>query len=152
MDEPLLLFQIRGGATFQGCQKTKQENVAVLFISHRLDEVFEIADRITVLRDGEHISTRLVKEFSREQLIREMVGREVDQFYATRQKKKHGKRVLSVKNLSKEAAFSGIEFDLHQGEVLGFAGLVGSRRTDVGLALFGIQPNDSGVIELDGKK
>ena len=81
-----------------------------------------------------------------------MVGREVDQFYATRQKKKHGKRVLSVKNLSKKAAFSGIEFDLHQGEVLGFAGLVGSRRTDVGLALFGIQPNDSGVIELDGKK
>ena len=61
--------------------------MAVLFISHRLDEVFEIADRITVLRDGEHISTRSVKEFSREQLIRAMVGREVDQFYATRQKK-----------------------------------------------------------------
>ena len=153
MDEPTAsLSNHEVEQLFKVARKLKQENVAVLFISHRLDEVFEIADRITVLRDGEHISTRLVKEFSREQLIREMVGREVDQFYATRQKKKHGKRVLSVKNLSKEAAFSGIEFDLHQGEVLGFAGLVGSRRTDVGLALFGIQPNDSGVIELDGQK
>ena len=153
MDEPTAsLSNHEVEQLFKVARKLKQENVAVLFISHRLDEVFEIADRITVLRDGEHISTRSVEKFSREQLIREMVGREVDQFYATRQKKKLGKRVLSVKKLSKEAAFTGIEFDLHQGEVLGFAGLVGSRRTDVGLALFGIQPNDSGVIELDGQK
>jgi len=153
MDEPTAsLSNHEVEQLFKVARKLKQENVAVLFISHRLDEVFEIADRITVLRDGEHISTRSVEEFSREQLIREMVGREVDQFYATRQKKKLGKRVLSVKKLSKEAAFTGIEFDLHQGEVLGFAGLVGSRRTDVGLALFGIHPNDSGVIELDGQK
>jgi rhamnose transport system ATP-binding protein len=152
MDEPTAsLSNHEVEQLFKVARKLKQENVAVLFISHRLDEVFEIADRITVLRDGEHISTRLVEEFSREQLIREMVGREVDQFYATRQKKNYGKRVLSVKNLSKEAVFSGIEFDLHEGEVLGFAGLVGSRRTDVGLALFGIQPNDSGVIELDAQ-
>jgi rhamnose transport system ATP-binding protein len=152
MDEPTAsLSNHEVEQLFKVARRLKQENVAVLFISHRLDEVFEIADRITVLRDGQHISTRPVSEFTREQLIREMVGREVDQFYATRQKKEPGKCLLSVKNLCKDATFSGIEFDLHQGEVLGFAGLVGSRRTDVGLALFGIQPNDSGEIEIDGQ-
>ena len=106
MDEPTAsLSNHEVEQLFKVARKLKQENVAVLFISHRLDEVFEIADRITVLRDGQHISTRSVKEFSREHLIKEMVGREVDQFYAPRQKKEIGKLVLSVKNLSKDAAF-----------------------------------------------
>lgn len=152
MDEPTAsLSNHEVEQLFKVARKLQQENVAVLFISHRLDEVFEIADRITVLRDGQHISTRPVAEVTRESLIQEMVGREVDQFYASRQARQRGKRLLSVRNLGREATFSGIQFDLHEGEVLGLAGLVGSRRTDVGLALFGIQPADSGTIELKGQ-
>jgi rhamnose transport system ATP-binding protein len=80
-----------------------------------------------------------------------MVGREVDQFYATRKTREVGKRICSVKNLSKVSTFSNISFELHEGEILGFAGLVGSRRTDVGMAMFGINPADSGSIELEDK-
>jgi rhamnose transport system ATP-binding protein len=92
-----------------------------------------------------------LSKVTKESLIKEMVGREINEFYSTRKGKKLGKRALSVKKLSKELIFDGIEFELHQGEILGFAGLVGSRRTDVGLALFGINPVDSGTIEIDKK-
>ena len=126
--------------------------VALLFITHRLEEVFQIADRITVLRDGEHVSTRLAAEVTRDLLIRDMVGREVDQFYGVGQARSVGERVCRVRGLGREGVFSGIDFDLHAGEVLGFAGLVGSRRTDVGLALFGMQPADRGAIEIDGQE
>jgi rhamnose transport system ATP-binding protein len=125
--------------------------VAVLFISHRLEEVFEIADRITVFRDGHKISTNPVSEVTRESLIQEMVGREVSKFYKSHEKTVQGKRIGSIKNLTKQPIFSEINFDLHEGEILGFAGLVGSRRTDVGLAIFGVTPADSGSIEIEGK-
>ena len=151
MDEPTAsLSDHEVKQLFRTARQLKQEkNVAILFISHRLEEVFEIADRITVLRDGKHISTRPLSTVTKESLVREMVGRDVDQFYATRKTRAVGKRICSVKNLSKESTFYDISFDLHVGEILGFAGLVGSSRTDVGLAMFGINPADSGSIELD---
>jgi rhamnose transport system ATP-binding protein len=152
MDEPTAsLSNHEVNQLFRVARNLKENNVAILFISHRLDEVFEIADTLTVLRDGQHISTNPLSKVTKESLIKEMVGREINQFYSTRKVKKLGKSVLSVKKLSKEPIFDGIEFELHQGEVLGFAGLVGSRRTDVGLALFGINPVDSGTIEIDKK-
>ena len=152
MDEPTAsLSNHEVNQLFRVARNLKENNVAILFISHRLDEVFEIADTLTVLRDGQHISTNPLSKVTKESLIKEMVGREINEFYSNRKGKKLGKSVLSVKKLSKELIFDGIEFELHQGEILGFAGLVGSRRTDVGLALFGINPVDSGTIEIDKK-
>ena len=89
---------------------------------------------------------------TRDLLIRDMVGREVDQFYGVGSTRTIGRQVCRVQGLGREGVFSGIDFDLHEGEVLGFAGLVGSRRTDVALALFGIQPADRGSIEIDGRE
>ena len=154
MDEPtasLSDHEVR--QLFRVARQLRDRGVAVLFITHRLEEVFEIADRITVLRDGEHISTRPAAEVTRDLLIRDMVGREVDRFYGVGSSRRSlGRQVCRVRGLGREGVFSGIDFDLHEGEVLGFAGLVGSRRTDVALALFGIQPADRGSIEIDGRE
>ncbi len=153
MDEPTAsLSEHEVGQLFQAARQLRDRGVTVLFITHRLEEVFQIADRITVLRDGEHVSTRPASEVTRELLIRDMVGREVDQFYGVGHERTVGERVCRVRGLGREGVFSGIDFDLHSGEVLGFAGLVGSRRTDVGLALFGMEPADHGTIQIDGSE
>ena len=153
MDEPTAsLSSHEVEQLFRTACQLRDRGVAVLFISHRLEEVFEIADRISVLRDGEHISTRRVAEVTRDLLIRDMVGRDVDQYYRHGPARIGGDVVCRVRGLGRVGAFSGIDFELRAGEVLGFAGLVGSRRTDVALALFGIEPADSGEIEINGQK
>ena len=129
----------------------KTRGVAVLYISHRLDEIFRVADRVTVLRDGKHISTKLIAEVTHETMVRDMVGRAIDDFAVKTAANSHGEKLLAVNNLACEGIFRDVNFDLHRGEVLCFAGLIGSRRTDVGLSLFGIAPATSGTIELDGK-
>lgn len=151
MDEPtasLTAHEVE--RLFRQVSRLRDDGVAVLFISHRLDEVFAIADRITVFRDGRHISTRPSAEVTHELLIREMVGREAEEFFA-RHDHPQGEVVLAVSGLSREGAFHDVSFELRRGEVLGFAGLVGAGRTDIGLALFGIAPADAGTIELDGE-
>ncbi len=130
----------------------KASGVAVLYISHRLDEIFRIADRVTVLRDGKHISTRPVAEVTEDGMVREMVGRAIDSFALKLKPNPHGEKLLEVENLNRDGVFRNVSFDLHKGEVLCFAGLVGSRRTDVGLALFGVEPATSGRITLGGKQ
>ncbi len=151
MDEPTASLSAHEvGQLFKVARTLRKQGVAVLFISHRLEEVFEISDRITVFRDGQHISTNLTSDVTHDSLIHDMVGREVDDFFAKSEAEK-GEVLLSVKGLGKENVFSGVNFDIRRGEVLGFAGLVGSRRTDVGLALFGIEPADSGEITFDGQ-
>ena len=132
-------------------QALKQRGVAVIYISHRLDEVFRIADRVTVVRDGKHISTKDVGNVTQASMISDMVGRAIDQFAVKKAANVHGEKLLSVKNLGREGVFSNVSFDLHRGEVLSFAGLIGSKRTDVGLALFGIDPAQSGTITIDGE-
>ena len=128
----------------------KARGVAVIYISHRLDEVFRIADRVTVLRDGRHISTNDVSKVTNVSMVRDMVGRAIDQFAMKTKANEHGQKILSVKGLRRDGVFENVSFDLHRGEVLCFAGLIGSKRTDVGLALFGIDPAQSGTIEIDG--
>jgi rhamnose transport system ATP-binding protein len=128
-----------------------ERGIAVLYISHRLDEIFRIADRVTVLRDGKHISTKPVSEATRESLVRDMVGRNIDAFAVKKKANDVGAPVLSVRDLERAGEFSGVSFDVHAGEVLCFAGLVGAKRTDVGLALFGVVPATGGTIEIDGK-
>jgi rhamnose transport system ATP-binding protein len=151
MDEPTAalsahevqrLFRIVSGLTRRG--------VAVLFITHRLEEVFAIADRITILRDGRWISTTPRAGLTPAAAIRGMVGREMVELFR-RQRREPGAVRLAVRGLRREGAFRDVSFEVRAGEVLGFAGLVGARRTDVALALFGIAPADGGAIELDGQ-
>lgn len=151
MDEPTAslsahevdqLFKLVGALRSQG--------VAILFIGHRMEEVFRIADRITVLRDGRLIASRLRGAVKRDQVIREMVGREVGDFFVKTEAPRGG-LLMSVRGLGKEGIFADVNFDVYAGEVLGFAGLIGARRTDVGLAIFGVEPADAGTVEFEGK-
>ena len=155
MDEPTAsLSEHEVTQLFSLVRSLCKEGVAVLFIGHRLEEVFRIADRITVLRDGKWVSSRLRAEATNENVIRDMVGRDVEEFYARSERPQPGDRsapLLSVRNLGKKGVFGGINFEVYRGEVLGLAGLIGSRRTDVGLALFGIEPADTGEILVEGK-
>lgn len=151
MDEPTASLSAHEVTQLFKLVKTlRDQGVAILFISHRLEEVFEIADRVTVFRDGKWISTASRHEVTPESAIRDMVGRKVEDFFAKRQVQR-GDLLMSVRGLTKQNTFSDISFEIHCGEVLGFAGLVGARRTDVGLALFGIEPADSGQVIFDGK-
>jgi rhamnose transport system ATP-binding protein len=152
MDEPTAALSAHEvSELFTQIRRLTDSGVAVLFISHRLDEVFEIADRVTVLRDGRLISSRPKAEITQGLAIREMVGRDMADFFV-RNPQPPGDVVLRVDGLAREGVFGGVGFELRAGEVLGFAGLVGAGRTDVALALFGIAPADAGVVELDGKR
>lgn len=151
MDEPtasLSAHEVQ--QLFKLARQLRKQGVAILFISHRMEEVFEIADRVTIFRDGKHISTKPRAEVTVEGAIRDMVGRKVEDFFA-KGKAQRGDLLLSVHGLGRSGAFSDLNFDVYRGEVLGLAGLVGSRRTDVGLALFGIEPANSGDIIIHGK-
>jgi rhamnose transport system ATP-binding protein len=150
MDEPTASLSAHEVTQlFKTVRALRNQGVAILFIGHRLEEVLEIADRVTVLRDGKVISTTSIDDVKPEQVIRDMVGREIEDFFA-KSETESGDILLSVRNLNKEGAFTDISFTVRHGEVLGFAGLIGSRRTDVGLALFGIEPADSGEVRLEG--
>ncbi|MCO6452803.1 MAG: sugar ABC transporter ATP-binding protein [Caldilineales bacterium] len=152
MDEPTAALSAHEVAQlFKVINTLRSRGVAILFIGHRLEEVFAISDRITVLRDGKWISTTPRESVKSEQIIRDMVGREVDDFFAKTDWER-GDLLMSVRGLGKEFVFSDINFDIYHGEVLGLAGLVGSRRTDLGLALFGIGAADKGEIWLDGQE
>lgn len=152
MDEPTASLSAHEvDQLFKTVRALRNQGVSILFIGHRLEEVFEIADRVTVLRDGKVISSTPIDKVNSEQVIRDMVGRKIEEFFA-KGEAEMGDTLLSVRGLSKEGAFTNISFTVRHGEVLGFAGLIGSRRTDVGLALFGIEPADSGEILLDGKE
>ena len=151
MDEPtasLSAHEVQ--ELFKLVRDLKRQGVAILFVSHRMEEVFEIADKITVFRDGRLISTRTRLEATPQRAIADMVGREID---LTKARTSCAQKdvVLSVADLGRQGVFEGVSFDLHRGEVLGFAGLIGAGRTDVGLALFGIEPATSGRILLGGK-
>ena len=135
---------------FSLARRLRDQGVSVLFISHRMEEVFEVADRVTIFRDGKRISTKPRAEVTPEGAIRDMVGRKIEEFFAKSQTQRSD-LLISVRGLGKENVFSDINFEVYRGEVLGFAGLVGSRRTDVGLAMFGIEPADSGEIVYQGK-
>jgi rhamnose transport system ATP-binding protein len=152
MDEPTAsLSAHEAQRLFSQVDRLQARGVSVLFISHRLDEVFRIADRITVFRDGRRISTRPVGEMTEDLLVREMVGREVGDFFV-RTRHEPGDVALRVAGLGRAGTFEDVSFDVRAGEVVGLAGLVGAGRTDVGLALFGIAPADTGTISVDGRE
>jgi rhamnose transport system ATP-binding protein len=128
------------------------DGVAVVYISHRLEEIFEIADRVTVIRDGSHISTRPIAEVTSEGMIAEMVGREVGNYLNKAASTATEEVVLEAESLTLNGVFENIGFKLHRGEVICMAGLVGARRTDVALSIFGVEPATSGRILIKGKE
>lgn len=151
MDEPTASLSAHEvDQLFKVVNTLRQSGVAVLFISHRMDEVFHISDRITIFRDGQLISSAPASEVTPEKAIADMVGRDMGELY-TKERTVPGPAVLSARDLGRSGVFSGLTFDVHAGEVLGFAGLVGSGRTDVALSIFGIAPADSGQILYEGQ-
>ena len=151
MDEPTSsLSDKEVDFLFKIIRKLKKNGVGIIYISHRMSELREISDRVTVLRDGEYIGTVKTAETDHDTLISMMVGRQLTNYY-TRTFSKLNKKVFEVRNLSDGHFLRNINFDLHAGEILGFAGLVGAGRSEVMKCLFGLDSYIEGEILLDGK-
>jgi len=128
----------------------RAQGIGIIYISHRLDEVFALADRAMVLRDGGHVDTRPVSDLTRDAVIQLMVGRSLDQEYPKR-KADIGEVRLHARGLRRGAAVRGVDLEMRRGEVLGLTGLVGAGRTETARLLFGADKREAGVIELDGQ-
>jgi len=131
-------------------KELKEHNVSIIYISHHLDEVFQIGDNLTVLRDGKLVDSLPVSSTNKNEIIKMMVGRELKNTYPQRTSKP-GKPLLKIENLSKKSVLNNIDFTLHEGEILGVAGLVGSGRTEMVRAIYGADSKDSGEVSLKGE-
>jgi inositol transport system ATP-binding protein len=152
MDEPTSAITDREvGQLFRVIQDLKSRGKGIIYISHKMNEIFQISDDITVLRDGQYIGTKPAGETNNKELISMMVGRELKDIFPGK-KSNPREVVLEVKGLTKSKLFHNVSFQLRKGEILGFAGLMGSGRTEVMEALFGVTPYDSGEISLEGKR
>ena len=151
MDEPTSSLTLNEVADlFRLVRRLRDEGTSIIFISHRLEELFEIADRVTVLRDGTYVDTKPLAGLTRDDLIRIMVGRTITNLFP-KQDVKAGDVALKVEHLTREGSFWDVSFELRKGEILGMAGLVGAGRTNVARAIFGVEPATSGRIQLDGR-
>jgi ribose transport system ATP-binding protein len=152
MDEPsATLTEHELASLFKLIRSLKAAGVGVIYISHRLEEIAEIADRVTVLRDGQVVGTRNVADVSRDEIISMMVGRELTDMIPKHHTERGGE-VLRVQHLSRRGVLHDISFSAHAGEVLGIAGLVGAGRTELARAIFGADPIDGGEIYLQGRR
>ena len=152
MDEPTsALTEAEVANLYDTVRDLKSRGKAIVYISHKIEEIFAIADEITVLRDGEFVSHDKIAAFDHDKLISLMVGRTLDQQF---HKTKHdfGKVLLRVENLSRSGEFKDVSFEVHAGEVLGFAGLIGAGRTEVVETVFGLQRADGGEIYVEGER
>jgi rhamnose transport system ATP-binding protein len=130
-------------------RRLREDGVGIVYVSHRMNEIFEIADRVTVLRDGRSIDTRPISEVTEASLVSMMVGRDIHQLFP-KVEVPRGETRLEIRNLSHAGVVEDISFDLHAGEILGIGGLVGSGRTELAQTIFGIRPATSGEIRIDG--
>lgn len=152
MDEPTSsLSENEVEILFRMIRKLTQQGVAVIYISHKIEEIMEICDRLSVYRDGHYIGTRLISEIDHGTIVSMVVGRQLTNLFP-KSEPNIGEVILDVKNLSKYGKFRDVSFQLHKGEILGFAGLEGAGRSEVASCIFGIDQPDSGEIYLDGKK
>lgn len=152
MDEPTSsLTDTEVEVLFRAVKKLKETGVGIIYISHRMSELYVIADKITVMRDGKYIDTVLTKETENDRLVSLMVGRSLGDLY---EKHNHstGETVLKVEHLSSGKEVRNVSFALHKGEVLGFSGLVGSGRSEAMACLFGLRRKDGGKILLNGEE
>jgi len=152
MDEPTSSLSEKETETlFRIIANLKEKKIGIIYISHRMEEVFELSDRISVLRDGQFIGCVSTKEASREELINMMVGRELEGGYPRNTAEK-GDVVLELKNFTRKGVFENVNLSVHAGEILGMAGLVGAGRSEVMRALVGYDRLDSGEVILEGRK
>ena len=151
MDEPTAALTERETVLlYQVIRRLQAEGISIIYISHRMEELFTITDRVTVMRDGEYIGTRVTAETTKNELIAMMVGRELTDLYK-RNTAEPGEIVLEVKDLCRRKALDNISFAVRKGEILGIAGLVGAGRSETARCLFGVDPYDSGEIRVEGK-
>ncbi len=152
MDEPTsALTNKEVEQLYKIIRRLKEEGKAIIYISHKLDEIFTICDRVTVLRDGEYIGTKNIEDLDIPTLIRMMVGRDIKDMYP-KETCELGEVKLEVENLSSKGAFENVTFNVRKGEIFGIAGLVGSGRTELVETIFGLRTKTKGSIKIDGKE
>lgn len=152
MDEPTAALTEREiRKLFEVIASLKKEGVSIVYISHRMEEIFEICDRITVMRDGKTVDTQDILHTNFDEVVKKMVGRELTERYPLRNPDP-GEVVLEVKNATHKGLFENISFEVRSGEIIGFSGLMGSGRTEIMRALFGLDRLSSGEIWVKGKK
>lgn len=152
MDEPTSAISEKEiGKLFEIIKSLKAKGVAIIYISHKMDEIFQISDTITVLRDGEYIDTRPANELNNASLITLMVGRNITELFP-KEIPSIGKAVLEIDGFSKKGFFQHVSFKVYEGEIVGFAGLLGAGRTELMEAVFGITRPDSGQLKINNKK
>ena len=136
---------------FSLIEKLKKDGITMIYVSHRMEELFLLCDTITVLRDGNLVDTRKTSDFTHDSLIEQMIGRTLETYFPKHLKAKMGNERLRVENLSSPGKFNNISFSVKAGEVLGLGGLVGAGRTEITEAIFGLDPNVTGKIYINGK-
>jgi ABC-type sugar transport system ATPase subunit len=155
MDEPTAsLSERETRVLFNLIRQLKSQGVSILYVSHRLDEVFALSDRVTVFRDGRFVATHPTSEFDKDKLIQLMVGRELiatDASVSRGASSPSGAPLLRVRNLTRRGAFANVSFDVHAGEIVGMAGLVGAGRSEVARVIFGVDRADGGEVIVDNK-
>ena len=151
LDEPTsALSESEANRLLSLLEQLCRNGLAILYVSHRLEEVFRIATRITVLRDGKYAGSAVRQEISPGAVVRMMVGGEIDLFPEKKQRHKENRPVLEVRSISRKGAIENVSFDLYAGEVLGLAGIVGAGRSELAACLFGVTPIESGEIRVNG--
>jgi ABC-type sugar transport system ATPase subunit len=137
---------------FELMARLKARGVSMIYVSHRMDEIFRVCDTITVLRDGKHVATEPIAQTNRDRLIRQMVGREVLMKRPKHLDLEPGEEILRVENLTSTGKFENVSFNVHRGEIVGMGGLVGAGRTEVATAIFGLDPRATGSVFIKGQK
>lgn len=151
MDEPTsALSREEVTRLFDIIRNLKEQGIAIIYISHHLPEVFEIADRVTVMRDGKNVGTDMICNVTPEKLVEMMVGQKIDKFY-TKREKDAGEVVFRANDISRWGFFHHVSFEVRKGEILGICGLAGSGRSELACAIIGIDPIQEGTIEFEGK-
>lgn len=153
LDEPTAsLTQSEADHLFRHLNRLKERGIAIIFISHHLQEVFQLADRVTVLRDGRRVGTAPKAELTEQKLVQMMVGRELVAMYGSRKpEEKVGEEFFRVEGIGRAGLYKDVSFSVRRGEIVGVAGLVGSGRTEVARGIFGVEPIDQGQIWLNGQ-
>ncbi len=152
MDEPTSSLSVRESEhLFQLLGKLRQRGITVIYVSHRLEEIFRLCDTVTILRDGQHVVSEPISATNPDRIIHQMVGRQVTQYTSTHLQQPLGDELLRVENLSSPGKFYGVSFTLRAGEILGFAGLVGAGRSEVAQAIFGLDSEATGQVFVRGK-
>jgi ribose transport system ATP-binding protein len=153
MDEPTAaLTDTEIDALFVMIRKLRRDGVGIVYISHRMEELKKITDRVSIMRDGTYVGTINTKDATIDQIISMMVGRKINNNQRPTIKQQNREKVLEVRNLNRVKAIKDVSFELYKGEIVGFAGLMGAGRTEVARAIFGADPLDSGEILIRGQK